>query len=201
MSTYKTASEVKKLFKITSQTLHNWRKNNYIKFNQINTRKILYDIDSVNSFTTEQSKRINIIYVRVSQVKQKQDMETQKQILLDYANSNGYQIGAVYEEIASGMNENRIKFDEIVELVIQNKVNKVFITYKDRLTRFGFGYFENLFRKFGTEIVVLNEDHCSSFEEEMVQDLVSIIHYFSMKMYSNRRKILKKVKQELERGI
>lgn len=198
MTNYKSAKEIKEIFKITSQTLNNWRRNGQIKYNKINSRNILYDIDSVNSFNENKSTRINIIYSRVSQNKQKNDLLKQTQILTDYANANGYKIGKIYEEIASGMNENRKQFDEIIDQVIQHKINKIFVTYKDRLTRFGFGYFENLFKKYNTEIVVLNEENNTTFEEEMVQDLISIIHYFSMKMYSNRRKILKKVEKELK---
>lgn len=98
------------------------------------------------------------------------------------------------------MNENRKGFNELLDLVISGKVYKVFVTYKDRLTRFGFDYFRKFFRKFGTEIVVLNEDKEVSFEDELVQDLISIIHHFSMKMYSHRRKQLTELKKELEKN-
>jgi predicted site-specific integrase-resolvase len=195
---YKTAAEVKKMFRITGQTLHNWRKNGQIKFNQINCRHILYDIESVDSFNPAKTPRINIIYSRVSQIKQKPDLERQSKLLSDFANTNGYVVGKIYEEIASGMNENRPKLNEIIDMVTDYKVNKIFLTYKDRLSRFGFGYLENLFKKYNTEIIILNEDHNGTFEEEMSQDLISIIHYFSMKMYSNRRKLLSKIKKELE---
>lgn len=198
MPNYKSAAETREIFKITSQTLNNWRRNGQIKYNQINSRNILYDIDSVNSFAPEKSPRINIVYSRVSQAKQKEDLKKQTQILVDYANANGYKTDKIYEEIASGMNENRRKLNEVIDLVVNNRVNKVFITYKDRLTRFGFGYFESVFKRFNTEIVVLNEENTTTFEEEMVQDLVSIIRYFSMKMYSNRRRLLKKVQKEIE---
>lgn len=195
---YKTAAEVKKMFRITGQTLFNWRKNGQIKFNQINSRHILYDVDSVDSFNPEKTPRINIIYSRVSQIKQKNDLERQSKLLSDFANSNGYVVGKIYEEIASGMNENRPKLNEIIDLVTEFGVNKIFITYKDRLSRFGFGYLDHLFKKYNTEVIILNEDHNGTFEDEMTQDLIAIIHYFSMKMYSNRRKLLSKIKKELE---
>lgn len=49
--------------------------------------------------------------------------------------------------IAPGMNEDRKEFNRIINLVLENKVNKIFITYKDRFTRFGFKYFENICKK------------------------------------------------------
>lgn len=195
---YKTAKEIKAIFGITSQTLYNWRVNKVIGFKQITPRKFLYDIDTTNMFSEEKSSKINVVYCRVSQLKQRNDMLKQKELLSDFANKNGYIINTVFEEIASGMNENREKFDELIDLVLNRKVNRIFITYKDRLTRFGYTYFEKLFKKFGTEIIVLNDDKVSSFEQELTQDLISIIHHFSMKMYSNRRKLLKKVELEIK---
>ena len=38
-----------------------------------------------------------------------------------------------------------------------------------------------------------------SYEQELTEDLISIIHYFSMKSYSHRRK-LNKIRKELEQG-
>ncbi len=198
---YKTAKEIRKIFGITTQTLYNWRVAGTIGFKQITPRKFLYDIDTTNLISNEKTPKTNIIYCRVSQLKQRTDMERQKEILSDFANKNGYVVGKVFEEIASGMNENRPKFEELVDMVVSGKVNKIFISYKDRLTRFGYGYFDKLFKKFGTEIIVLNDDKVNSFEEELTADLVTIIHHFSMKMYSNRRKLLKKVEAEIKENI
>lgn len=201
MNNYKTASQIREICGITTQTLYNWRKENKIKFKQLNSRKILYDVDSLELYNSQMTPRMNIVYARVSQVKQKPDLDKQKEILSEFANKNGYTVGKVYDEIASGMNETRVKFNEIIDLVLENKVNKIFITYKDRLTRFGFTYFENLFKKFNTEIIVLNDDKVCTLEQELTEDLVSIIHYFSMRMYSNRRKLLTQVKRNLEKEV
>ena len=85
-------------------------------------------------------------------------------------------------------------------MVINNEINKIFIAYKDRLTRFGFDYFFNLFKKFDVEIVTLNNPIDEvNLEQELTEDLISIIHHFSMKMYSNRRKKLKEIQKELEK--
>ena len=75
-----------------------------------------------------------------------------------------------------------------------------FISYKDRLTRFGFDYFKHIFEEFGTKIVVLDEleETNSDFQTELTNDLISIIHHFSMKLYSNRRKKLKEIEKLIE---
>ena len=114
--------------------------------------------------------------------------------------SKGIDISDVYKDIASGMNENRKEFNLLIDDVIKGNVKTVYITFKDRLTRFGFEYFKNLFGKFGTEIVVIdvNEDSSSLFQTELTNDLISIIHHFSMKLYSNRRKKFKQIESILE---
>lgn len=69
-------------------------------------------------------------------------MDKQEQILKEYVISNGYKIDYIFKDIASGMNEDRNGLNELIKLVIENKIDKIFISYKDRLTRFGYKYFE-----------------------------------------------------------
>jgi len=193
------AKVVKNKFDITSQTLYNWRINNQIQYKKINSRHFVYDLDSVlNEIETE--NRINVIYARVSNSKQKDDLKRQSELIKEFVIKNGYICHSVVEDIASGMNENRSGFTNLMYLVFSNRVSKIFISYKDRLTRFGFSYFEKIFKHFGTEIIVLNSSKEEDFQQELTEDLISIIHHFSMKMYSNRRKILSKVKEELSKN-
>ena len=200
---YYTTAEVLNIFKIDSQTLYRWRKSGKIKSVHISSRKIMYEKESVNKLLgiksiEEKNKRKNILYCRVSSTKQKDDLEKQKQILSDFCNANGYIIDEIYSEIASGMNEDRIEFNKLIDLVINEEVENIYITYQDRLIRFGYKYFENLFDKFGTKIIVLNNTiNQESFEQELSNDLISIIHHFSMKMYSNRRKQLQQAEKIL----
>lgn len=202
---YLSGKEVKDIFNITDPTLYQWRKKNKLEFIKISDRKFLYKTSSIlkllnkeDEIKKETTKKY-VIYTRVSNTKQKGDLLKQQQIITDFINSKGIIPDLILSEIASGMNENRAEFNKLVDMVINNEVDTVFITYKDRLTRFGFEYFENLFKKFNTKIVVLNNTiNQESFEKELTGDLVSIIHHFSMKMYSNRRKQLKEIQKQLE---
>ena len=81
----------------------------------------------------------------------------------------------------------------IIDLITSNEIDTVYITYKDRLTRFNFELLENLFSKYQTKIIVINQTENTPFQEELTRDLISIIHHFSMKMYSNRRKLMKEI--------
>ena len=109
--------------------------------------------------------------------------------------SNGIQPDEIYKEIASGMNDNRKELNRLIDDVISGKIQTVYISFKDRLTRFGFDYLKNLFARYDTEIVALDnfEESNKSFQEELTEDLISVIHYFSMKLYSDRRKKFKEI--------
>jgi predicted site-specific integrase-resolvase len=143
-------------------------------------------------------KRKNVLYARVSNTKQKDDLERQKQILRQFMASNGFVVDEEYSDIASGMNESRAGFTKLVKECLEGKIDTIFVTYKDRLTRFGFGYIESILSSLGTKIVIINATKEEDFQQELTQDLVSIIHHFSMKMYSNRRKILKEVEEKIK---
>lgn len=87
------------------------------------------------------------------------------------------------------MDLERDGFQRLLDDIVEYKVKTVYVTYKDRLTRLSFDMFKRLFEKFGTEIVVLNElDNPKEIEKEIFEEIITILHSFSMKMYSSRRK-------------
>ena len=187
------SKEFKKILGLSNQALYERRKRGSLKFKIINGIYFYW----LEEIIETDASRQNVIYCRVSNTKQKDDLDKQETILKEYVISNGYKVDYVFKDIASGMNENRKDLNELIKLVVENKVNKVFISYKDRLTRFGYNYFEFIFKMFGTEIEVINLTKEEDFQTELTQDLISIIHHFSMKMYSNRRKELNALKKAL----
>ena len=189
------SKEIKHVLGLSNQALYERRKKGQIKVKNINNVRF-YWLDE-NPFYDDKNNKLNIIYCRVSNTKQKNDLDKQESILKEYVISNGHKIDFIFKDIASGMNENRIGFNKLLDLIFNKEVNKVFISYKDRLMRFGYLYFENIFKMFGTKIEVVNLTKEEDFQDELTQDLISIIHHFSMKMYSNRRKQLNKLRKEL----
>lgn len=189
------AKEFKTILGLSNQALYERRKKGQLKFKKINNVFFYWLDEKIES----NASRYNIIYCRVSNTKQKDDLDKQEQVLKEYAISNGFKVDYVFKDIASGMNESRKDLNELIKLVVENKINKVFISYKDRLTRFGYNYFEYIFKMFGTEIEVVNLTKEEDFQTELTQDLISIIHHFSMKMYSNRRKELNDIKKVLQK--
>jgi hypothetical protein len=194
-------NEILELFNIHRQTLFQWRKKGLISYQIIGKRKFIYkkeEIEKLLGITNNQKKK-NVIYCRVSNQKQKNDLIKQQQILSDYCNSNGIIVDTVYSEIASGMNENRSEFNKMITSVLNNEISNIFITYKDRFTRFGFDYFQNICKQFDCNIVVLNNKiDEENFEKELTDDIISVIHHFSMKLYSKRRKNLKELQKLIE---
>lgn len=188
------SKEFKKILGLSNQALYERRKKGQLKFKKVNEVFFYWLEENIETDTS----RYNVIYCRVSNTKQKDDLDKQEQVLKEYAISNGFKVDYIFKDIASGMNESRKDLNELIKLVVENKVNKVFISYKDRLTRFGYNYFEYIFKMFGTEIEVVNLTKEEDFQTELTQDLISIIHHFSMKMYSNRRKELNALKKVLQ---
>ena len=192
------AKEAKEYFHITGATLYQWKEKGKINAKQLSTKKILYDIDSFEEFQPKIKQ--NVIYARVSNTKQADDLSKQIEIVKSYAISNGVKIDKVYKDIASGMNENRKELNSMLREIFAGNIDKVFVSYKDRLTRFGFDYFKNIFSEFGVEIVVIDEleETNSDFQKELSNDLISIMHNFSIKLYSNKRKKLKEIEKLIE---
>ncbi|NEG22140.1 recombinase family protein [Ligilactobacillus murinus] len=74
---------------------------------------------------------------------------------------------------------------QLLKEVMDNQVDTIFITYKDRFIRFGYDWFERLCKMHNTEIVVLNNIETSP-TQEMINDMISIVHVFSCRLYGLR---------------
>ena len=131
-------------------------------------------------------KRLVVTYSRVSSHGQKDDLKLQQSFIENFVASNGLQVDENLSDIGSGLNYERKNFLKILDLVEQNKIEKIIIAHKDRFVRFGFDYFQNFCKKHNTEILIINLDSCSP-EQEFTEDLISIIHCFSSKLYGLRK--------------
>lgn len=188
-----TSKEFRKKYNITSQHLYSLQKSG-----KVNVKK-LFDKTLLIEDKNEEKEKFVAIYARVSTQKQKQDLENQIKFLREYSISNGLNPKYQFDDIASGMNENRKGLNNLINEIIDGNVSKVIISHKDRLTRFGFGYLENLFNRFGTSIEIVNLEDTKSFQEELTEDLIAIIHHFSMKFYGKRKNDCKKFEEELNK--
>lgn len=191
------ANEVLKLLRITRPTLTKYVKQGLVKVEKLPNGRYEYDSESVYSFLNKDMKRKTYIYARVSTSKQKPDLDNQIELLKQFCFSNGYTISGIYSDIASGISfEKRNDFFKMLDDIIDNKVERVVITYKDRLSRIGFDLFYHLFQKYNCEIVIMSEVGSEKLDrQEIFEEIVSLLHCYSMKFYSKRK--IQKVKEVL----
>jgi predicted site-specific integrase-resolvase len=186
------ANQALKILRVSKSTLRNYIKSGKIKATKLPTGRYDYDEKSIYAFLNKDINRKVVIYARVSTNKQKKDLTNQIELLKNYCFQNGIQLNQIYQDIASGISfENRKEFFLLLDEVFDNRIEKVVVSYKDRLSRVGFDLFRHLFKKFGTEIVVISEVGSVKLDsEEIFEEIVSLLHCYSMKLYSNRKKKL-----------
>ena len=183
------AGEVLKLLRITSPTLYKWCKRGIISRMKLPSGAYDYSEDDVYKVLNKDIRRKTYIYARVSTGGQKKNLESQIEMLKNWSFSGGYRIDGIFVDIASGISfEKRKEFFEMLDEIIDHRVEKVIIAYKDRLSRVAFDLFFYLFRQFGTEIVVVSEVGNKKLDsEEIFEEIISMLHCYSMKLYSKRR--------------
>ena len=177
-----TSIEYQKRYNISPQLFYLWSTTGKLQTKELVKNHHLVWVEDEPS----NNPRVVAVYGRVSTSKQKQDLSNQIDVLKKYVISNGSN-PKVFSDIGSGMNEKRPGLISLMNEIVQNKISKVVISHKDRLTRFGFGYLETIFKMYNTEIEIINLEDDKSFQEELTEDLISIIHHFSMKFYGKRK--------------
>ena len=196
------SAKVLKILHISRQTLVQYVKKKEIRVISLPNGTYDYNDDDVYRKAGLAYERMNVVYARVSTAKQKTDLANQERTLIDYCNKNGIKVSKSYKDVASGMNFDRKQFKVLLEEILSYKVGKLYITYKDRLSRISFDMFKRLFSEFGCEIVVINDTEEKADETEIFEEIISMLHCFSMRMYSKRRKRkLELMKEDLKNEI
>lgn len=189
------AGETAKIIGVTTETLRNYEDSGLIKFFRSEGGHRLIERDELLKFLdskglllddTGNAKR-DIIYARVSSHEQKAKGDLDRQVMHILEHQEGLQNPLVLKEVGSGLDDRRKKLQELIGLVLDGKVNKVYVTYRDRLTRFGYHYLESVFLAKGVEIMVLNDvSQERDVQQELVEDMRSLIASFSGKLYGLR---------------
>ena len=198
--------DASKLLGVSIETLRNWDKLRVlipIKTVGGHRRYRQDDIDRFKGDKILNETNINevSIYRRVSNQDQKKsgDLDRQQSRLLKYCMDNDLKVTYIFDEVCSGMRPVRPKLKKLFTLIEQRKINKVVVEYKDRLTRFMFDVFKRYFNSYGVEIILVERVLPKSFENELVEDMLSLLSSFSSRIYGKRsaeRRKLKKVKND-----
>ena len=132
--------------------------------------------------------KLTILYSRVSSHKQKKkgDLERQQQYLEQYCEKEQITNYTHITDTASGLNTKRSGLRKLFKLIKSGKIARVVITFKDRLTRFGFEYILQYCAIFNVSIVTLKNSLGKTVQQELVDDMMSLIACFSEKLYGLR---------------
>jgi len=177
------------------RTIQKWDKQGKIRVVRTPGGRRRIPESEIRRLQGEKGMRSVIGYARVSSSAQKEDLERQ----VEYLRQIGVQ--EVITDIGSGLNEKRKGFLRVrlLDRVLHNEMGKLLVLYEDRLTRFGFGTLKKVFEGHGTTIEVLNLADAKPPQEELVEDLITIISHFSGKLYGMRshkqKEVVKRAKE------
>jgi len=171
-------------------TLRKWEKEEKIEAIRAPRGKRLYSVESLDKlFHVETRKKEKVCYARVSSAKQKEDLERQVESL-----KTKYPEHRIIQDIGSGLNWKRKGFTSILESVYIRDISEVVVLHKDRLCRFGIELVEFIFEKAGCKLLVYNKNdhHETTAEQELAEDLLSIVTVFVARNNGKRAAIHRK---------
>lgn len=169
-------SQYAKLHGVTNRTIWNWIYQNKVKYERDITNHIWIIEDE------PKKEKHAVVYARVSSSENKSNLDTQAERVKNWAVLNGYSVDNVIKEVSSGLNDQRIKLEKVLK---DPSIDYIIVEHKDRLTRFGFNYIQNLLKTYNREIIVINnvEDN----KQDLIQDFISVITFFCTRIYGQRR--------------
>lgn len=206
---YYSSGDVAKLLGVVPMTVIGYDNKGIMKFERTTTnRRIISKVNLIKYLETTDfylndvdNVKYDAIYCRVSTHKQAQrgDLDNQINTVLAYVATQNPVNLKIYKDVGSGLNDKRKDLLNLLSEVQRGRINRIFITYKDRLTRFGFNYLQEICKFHNTSVIpISNEILEKSIQEELVEDLIAIIHSFSGKLYGLRKSQLKEINKSIE---
>ncbi|MEJ2775659.1 IS607 family transposase [Sulfolobaceae archaeon RB850M] len=179
---------------ISYRTLQSYVKKGYIKPVILQSGKWRFKEEDVERLMGIVRKRKVVLYARVSPNTQKDDLINQ----VKYLEENVKDYDQVITDVGSSLNMKRKGFLKLLRMILNNEVSKIVIAYPDRLVRFGFEILEEICKAHNCELVVLNKEDKTP-EQELIEDLISILVSFSEKLQGMRsHEKVKKFVEELK---
>ena len=194
---YIKASEYAKKMSLHIRTVYRYYHNGKIKGYQDKETGTIFILNPFKSKNEDNLENKVVLYARVSSNENKNNLESQLERLRLFAIAKGYQIVKEIKEVGSGLNDNRSKLNYLLEKEL-NKFEILLVEHKDRLTRFGFNYIDILLKSHNKKIEVINL--VDNDKKDLIQDFVSVITSFCVRIYGQRQSKRKteKLIKELE---
>ncbi|HLX52780.1 MAG TPA: IS607 family transposase [Aquella sp.] len=192
MDKYVKGKEASKILQVHYQTLYRMEKRGDIEVIRSKYGHRLYNLNKyLRDNNRLDNKKEKICYCRVSSKKQKDDLRRQVGIM-----EKKYPKHRIIHDIGSGLNMERKGLREIIDLAINGKIREVVITYKDRLTRFGYELIEWIIKRYSQgEIIIINKKEEETPEEEITKDIIQIMNVYVAKINGRRKNTsMKKIK-------
>jgi excisionase family DNA binding protein len=182
---YLSIGKVAKLLGVSTQTIRRWQREGKIQELRSPTNRRLYSVREVRRIMGVRHAESVVIYARVSSAATKDGEALAQQVerLKRYAEDHGYDVIRVFQEQASGVNENRQQLDHLLNMAEQREFQRLLIEYPDRLARTGYRYLERFFADFGVKIESTHVMEPKASQQELALDLLKLISVFSGRLY------------------
>ena len=199
------SGEVGNLLGLSRKTIFKYTKEGRLKSVKTETGRNLYPkeevarmLDELGMFYDDRDReRVDVIYARVSSNEQKKKGDLDRQVVAVLEKAGSLNNPIVLKEVGSGLNDKRKQFNRLIEMIESGQVSRVFVRFRDRLTRFGFNTIEKIAALNGAEIIITeDEENNKNLEEELVEDMMSLIASFSGKFYGLRSRLKKELSDE-----
>lgn len=188
-------NEAAKILGITPKTIRIWEKEGKIKSIRTKGGHRRYNVSDL--IGNKKSERFTIAYARVSTSEQIEDLKRQEIVLESYCSANGYNF-EILSDLGSGLNYKKKGLTRLIKLICSNGVERLVITHKDRLLRFGSEIIFSLCENFNVEVCIINKSAESTFEEDLASDVLEIITVFSSRLYGSRSHKNKQIVEKLQ---
>lgn len=188
---------------VSVKTVRRWADAGKINFERTPTghrRFYISDLVKIPSKATIDAGK-TIIYARVSSYDQKKDLERQIKVLEQFCTSKGWQY-EIIKDLGSGLNYKKKGLKKLIKMILSNEIDRLVLTHRDRLLRFGAELIFLICEEFNTEVLIINQSkEETSFESELVRDMIELVTVFSARLYGSRSRKNQKVVDNLVKSV
>jgi inosine-5'-monophosphate dehydrogenase len=185
-----TIGEVAAFLNINVKTIQRWDREGIFKCERTHTNRRVINRDNLIAvlndrgmlFNDINNSKVDVIYTRVSSHEQKAKSDLDHQVSFLVQSVKDLKNPTILAEVGSGLNDKREKLHQLLDMVLQDKVHRIFVTSRDRLTRFGFHYLEKVCNYHNVKIIVVKDvSEKEAIQKELVEDIMALVAFSSDK--------------------